>query len=66
LVFRGGGKPHEEPMKSSGAKFISRSQPRTFANASSTSTAQMGVHVGKYGFSFYVFLFMCSSSYIHS
>lgn len=53
LVFRGGGKPHDDAIgmgvKSSGTKFIHRSQARTFANASSvtTSTAQAGAHQGE-------------------
>ncbi|XP_058461059.1 uncharacterized protein LOC131436379 [Malaya genurostris] len=48
LVFRGGGKHQDDStglgIKPSGAKFISRSHGRTFANASSvtTSTAQLG------------------------
>ncbi|XP_055607463.1 uncharacterized protein LOC129755136 [Uranotaenia lowii] len=48
LVLRGGGKHQDDStglgIKPSGAKFISRSHGRTFANASSvtTSTAQMG------------------------
>ncbi|XP_053686879.1 uncharacterized protein LOC128736421 [Sabethes cyaneus] len=48
LVFRGGGKHQDDTtglgIKPSGAKFISRSHGRTFANASSvtTSTAQLG------------------------
>ncbi|XP_052859946.1 uncharacterized protein LOC128267196 [Anopheles cruzii] len=51
LVFRGGGKHQDDPtglgIKPSGAKFISRSHGRTFANASSvtTSTAQLGANI---------------------
>uniref|UniRef100_A0A182PG68 Uncharacterized protein n=1 Tax=Anopheles epiroticus TaxID=199890 RepID=A0A182PG68_9DIPT len=56
LVFRGGGKHQDDPtglgIKPSGAKFISRSHGRTFANASSvtTSTAQLGANMGQYLF----------------
>ncbi|XP_021699568.1 uncharacterized protein LOC23687899 isoform X2 [Aedes aegypti] len=51
LVFRGGGKHQDDStglgIKPSGAKFISRSHGRTFANASSvtTSTAQLGANI---------------------
>ncbi|XP_053662412.1 uncharacterized protein LOC128711556 [Anopheles marshallii] len=55
LVFRGGGKHQDDPtglgIKPSGAKFISRSHGRTFANASSvtTSTAQLGANMANEG-----------------
>uniref|UniRef100_A0A182M9L7 Uncharacterized protein n=1 Tax=Anopheles culicifacies TaxID=139723 RepID=A0A182M9L7_9DIPT len=55
MVFRGGGKHQDDPtglgIKPSGAKFISRSHGRTFANASSvtTSTAQLGANMANEG-----------------
>ncbi|XP_053674377.1 uncharacterized protein LOC128724681 [Anopheles nili] len=55
LVLRGGGKHQDDPtglgIKPSGAKFISRSHGRTFANASSvtTSTAQLGANMANEG-----------------
>ncbi|XP_058123474.1 uncharacterized protein LOC131294630 [Anopheles ziemanni] len=55
LVFRGGGKHQDDQtglgIKPSGAKFISRSHGRTFANASSvtTSTAQLGGNMANEG-----------------
>ncbi len=54
LVFRSGGKPSEDTMglgvKSSGAKFICRSQARALANPSTatSSTAQLGANAGKF------------------
>lgn len=53
-MFRSGGKPSEDTMglgvKSSGAKFICRSQARTLANPSTatSSTAQLGANAGKF------------------
>ncbi|XP_058829415.1 uncharacterized protein LOC131688858 [Topomyia yanbarensis] len=55
LVFRGGGKHQDDStglgIKPSGAKFISRTHGRTFANASSvtTSTAQLGGNAANEG-----------------
>ncbi|XP_065077208.1 uncharacterized protein LOC135700600 [Ochlerotatus camptorhynchus] len=55
LVFRGGGKHQDDStglgIKPSGAKFISRTHGRTFANASSvtTSTAQLGGNIANEG-----------------
>lgn len=54
MVFRGGGKPPEDSMglglKSSGAKFICRSQARALGNPSTatSSTAQLGAFAGKF------------------
>lgn len=54
LVFRNGGKSLEDTLhnKSTAAKFISRSQPRTYASASSVnvSTGQLHYPNGKYSF----------------
>lgn len=53
MVFRGGGKPPDDSMglglKSSGAKFICRSQARALGNPSTatSSTAQLGAFAGK-------------------
>lgn len=52
LVFRSGGKPSEDAMglgiKSSGVKFICRSQARALGNPSTatSSTAQLGANIG--------------------
>lgn len=54
LVFRSGGKPTEDAMglgiKSSGVKFICRSQARALGNPSTatSSTAQLGANIGMY------------------
>lgn len=52
MVFRGGGKPPEDSMglgiKSSGAKFLCRSQARTMANPS-TATSSTAQHAGYAG-----------------
>lgn len=58
LVFRSGGKPPEDSMglgvKSSGAKFICRSQARPLTNpypsTATSSTTPLGTHIGMYYF----------------
>lgn len=52
-MYRGGGKPDEVVglgVKPSGAKFICRSQGRTFGNISTatSSTAPLGHYIGNY------------------
>lgn len=61
LVFRSGGKPAEDTIymgaKSSGAKFITRSQPKTFTNnPSSSSTAQIDPDTGERERTFALFI----------
>lgn len=55
-MFRSGGKPPEDAMgmgvKSSGAKFISRSQARPIANAypstATSSNTPLGTNIGEF------------------
>lgn len=71
MVYRGGGKPPDESMglgiKSSGAKFICRSQARTMAHPSTatSSTAQIGGYGGKICFYNRFIYFISSCEYFN-